>query len=251
MINHILASLFDTDKLVLHQQLIYPTGTGTGVLHHEVLTRFKDKHNKVLLPPGEFIETLERHNLQVELDRYVICKVLQALAQQQDVDAVDIYHINISPKSVHILPEILHNYPVTLYKRLSFELTENSLVDLSLNAASKLRYLRDLGISLSFDDFGSKFVSYKEIYNIKPDYLKIDGAYVKNAATCNFACTVVKNIIALAHAIDACTVAESVEDADIADFMTELGVDYLQGWHIGKLVPLLAPAGTAGGPNSD
>jgi len=242
MQNHILSSLFHHAPVVLFRQpIVKVVGQDAADLgsrlHYEVLTKFKDKHQAVNLPPQPFIETLEAYDLQLELDR-IICKKAIDWICKHDNTTNNVYHINISPKSIKMLPKLLDRYPTSLYPRLCFELTENSPYDDNLVTAFKelhISYLRQLGIGISFDDFGSKHNSYTTLQAISPDYIKIDGSFVKSALTCNFASTVVKSIVNLAYAVGAYTIAESVENQAIADYMKLLGVDFLQGWHVGLL----------------
>jgi len=240
MQNHILSSLFHHAPIVLYRQpIVKVVGQDAAdlgsSLHYEVLTKFKDKHKLVNLAPQPFIETLETYNLQVELDS-TICKKAISWILRNDKTSDTVYHLNISPKSTQFIPKLLDRYAPDIYKRISFELTENSTYDNNLVKSLKdLNYLRSLGVSISFDDFGSRHNSFATLQAVSPDYIKIDGMFVKNALTCKFSETVVSSIVKLAKVLGAATIAESVENQVIADFMVKLGVDYLQGWHVGLL----------------
>lgn len=230
MSNIILESLFATDKFVLMQQPI--VDVNKTVVGYEILLRIKDATNKLLLSPGSFIATLENYNLQIELDKLVINKFFASL---QTPSALT-YHVNISPKSVYMLPFLLERFDHNAFTNVCFEITESYSVNTAvpLFDIEKFNYIRNLGITFSFDDFGTKYVNYDEIYLLRPNFIKVDMAFLKQSVTIPFYKTVLNNIATLAEAVEARCIVEGVEDEALFLHAASCGFTLFQGWYFGK-----------------
>ncbi|MDZ4150782.1 EAL domain-containing protein, partial [Methylicorpusculum sp.] len=119
-----------------------------------------------------------------------------------------------------------------------FEITETAAIASLSNATHFIRTLKQQGCFFSLDDFGSGLSSFAYLKNLPVDYLKIDGLFVKDIVDDKVDLAMVRSINEVGHVMDKKTIAEFVENDEILDILKQLGVDYAQGYGIGKPVPL-------------
>ena len=234
------------DRFELLAQTIEPLHEQAEGLHFEVLLRKRDAQTGELLPPGEFIAAAERFGLASRLDRHVVERTLGWLeAHPQAAAATRLCSINLSASSLvdagfaRFLEERLarSSFPAT---RLCFELTETgALRDLG-HALEFMQGFRRLGCRFALDDFGTGFCSFSYLTRIEAELLKIDGSFVREAATSELALAIVQSIVQIARVTGRRTVAEWVETPELVERMRELGVDYVQGHAIARPKPILA-----------
>jgi EAL domain-containing protein (putative c-di-GMP-specific phosphodiesterase class I) len=98
--------------------------------------------------------------------------------------------------------------------------------------------LRDLGCRFALDDFGAGFCSFSYLKHLPADYIKLDGSYIKHIATNDLDLAMVRSMNDIAHALGKKTIAECVEDISALSILKQLGVDYIQGFSVGKPIPL-------------
>jgi EAL domain-containing protein (putative c-di-GMP-specific phosphodiesterase class I) len=128
---------------------------------------------------------------------------------------------------------------------VTFEITETAAVE-NLNAAGELvTRLRELGCGISLDDFGTGYGSFTYLKHLPVTELKIDMEFTRGLVDDPADRRVVRSMLAVARNFDIRTVAEGVEDEATAELLSELGVDLLQGYYIGRPAPMPAPAGPA------
>ncbi|HYP68683.1 MAG TPA: EAL domain-containing protein [Thiobacillaceae bacterium] len=231
----------DRDEFELHFQTIQPLDRQGGE-HFELLLRLRDDQGK-LISPGEFIPTAERYDLMPALDRWVIHTALARLAPLLREDTSRMCAINLSGQSLgdermveFILKEIAaQNIPPAT---LCFEITETSAISHLGHARDLAFRLKAAGCFLALDDFGSGLSSFSYLKELPVDFLKIDGAFVKNIERDPIDRAIVSSIVQVARAMGKKTVAEYVEDASCLDWMRSLGVDYAQGYYIARPRPL-------------
>ena len=123
-------------------------------------------------------------------------------------------------------------------QRLTFEITETTVVNQMGSVSEVLIWLRDQGCKVALDDFGSGFSSFNYLKHFKVDYLKIDGSFVRNLVRSSVDHTIVESINEVAHRLGIQTVAEYVEDEALIPLLRETGVDFVQGYAIGLPEPL-------------
>ena len=231
----------DQDDFELHFQTIQPLGTQGGE-HFELLLRLRDDEGR-LIPPGEFLPTAERYDLMPALDRWVIHTALARLAPLLRQDKNRMCAINLSGQSLgdermvaFILKEIaVHDIPPAT---LCFEITETSAISHLGHARELAHKLKAAGCYLALDDFGSGLSSFSYLKELPVDYLKIDGAFVRNIQHEPVDRAIVSSIVQVARAMGKKTVAEYVEDAACLEWVRSLGVDYAQGYCISRPRPL-------------
>jgi len=224
----------DHDRVVLYTQPIIAVAT-REVVQHELLLRMLDENGDLILPL-EFLPTAERHGLIEELDAWVVSQAVKLAAQGEPVD------VNLSAASIGN-PEILNHIERELGRRkvdpakLVFETTEAALLKNAERGEPFATRLTELGCSLAIDDFGPVDGSLTNLERYSPDYLKIDIEFVRHVASSTAAQKVVRDIVALAADVGQQTIAEGVEDEETLVALDALGVDFAQGFYVGRPAP--------------
>jgi EAL domain-containing protein (putative c-di-GMP-specific phosphodiesterase class I) len=162
-------------------------------------------------------------------------------AHRDDEDSFRL-EINLSGKSIGdpvMLEEITSEIASADVdpRRLIFEVTETAAIANLEQAARFGRALIDLGCGFALDDFGTGFASFYYLKRLPLTHLKIDGDFIRGLATSEVDQLVVKAIIQIAEGMGLATIAEYVEDAETLELLRELGVDYCQGFQIGRPEP--------------
>jgi diguanylate cyclase (GGDEF)-like protein/PAS domain S-box-containing protein len=222
------------DRLVLHGQPILDLRSGK-IAKHELLVRMLDEDG-TLIPPGEFLPTAERFGLIQELDAWVARRGLMLAAGGRAVT------INLSGYSVDqaLIESIARGAVLGGLdpSRVTFEITETAALT-NLDAARQfVEGLAELGFSVALDDFGTGFGSFVYLKHVPARFLKIDMEFVRGLRDSAVDREVVRSIVGIARALDKETIAEGVEDADTLDLLRSFGVDYVQGYVIGRPGPL-------------
>ncbi len=242
-VNKVQDALRDESRFCLYAQLIKSVDGDSDYLHYEILTRMIDEAGN-LASPDKFIPIAESYNLADKIDMIIITKTLSWLRNHPEhVLKLDMCSINLSgqsigdPQFIDNLVELLNNSALPLEK-LCFEITETVAISSFSNASKLIRALKKLGCKLALDDFGTGLSSFGYLKRLDVDYLKIDGVFVKDMANDEKDFGIVKSINELSHLFGKKTIAEYVEDEQIIEKLKEIGVDYAQGYHLGKPVPI-------------
>lgn len=232
------------DCFRLEAQSIVPLNGATGGPKFELLLRMTDEDGESVAPE-KFLSAAERYQLAPAVDRWVVRRVLQTLAvhARQLTDLGACFAVNISGQSIGdqdfcaFLEEELRSsaLPPSL---VSFELTETAAVANIVRAEALMRRLRELGFDVALDDFGRGLSSLTYLKTLPVTYLKVDGSFVRDVVVDDRSKAMVSAIVQLARAMGLRTVAECVESDQIRDITRELGVEYGQGFSIGRPIPL-------------
>jgi len=239
-----LQQAIDEDRFELFAQPIMALGDHVEQgLHFEVLLRLRET-NGALVPPGVFIPSAERFGLAPQVDRWVVSRVFKWMRTNADkLDKIHTIAINLSAKSVddrdfhQFLIETLDRDHIPVHK-ISFEITETAAIGHLDIATEFIAMLHQRGARISLDDFGSGMSSMSYLKHLSVDYLKIDGQFVKDMVNDVVDCAMVRSINEIAHLTGKITIAEFVENGDILKLLEDLGVDFAQGYHIGKPKPI-------------
>ena len=233
------------NRFRLYSQIITETGTTTGTSRHaEILLRMVSDEGE-LIAPGQFIPAAERYYLMNEIDHWVIRHALAALRSANhrgEAEALRV-SINLSGQSLSD-PQFLNFLVGALSDSglppqwFCFEITETAAVANIVQAQRFIQVLRGMGCTFALDDFGSGLSSFAYLKRLPVDYLKIDGSFVRNIVHDETDYAMVKSIQQIGNVMAIRTVAEFVENMAIAERLQELGVDYLQGYALGKPRPL-------------
>ncbi|MBU2971932.1 EAL domain-containing protein [Pseudoalteromonas sp. C2R02] len=209
--------------------------------YFEVLIRLKNEDDK-LISPALFIPAAEKYGLIIQLDRWVIERTFLAISELEHKltdDKQSQYSINLS--GLTLTDPLLYDYikeKMLLYKinakNISFEVTETSAITHIKSALVFMNKINLLGCHFSLDDFGSGFSSFSYLQKLPINIIKIDGMFIRDIHINEVNSVFVENIQRTAKIMGKKTVAEFVEDALILKKLNEIGVDYVQGYHIHK-----------------
>ncbi len=241
----LLQSALKENRFELHAQPIVhasmqPQEGGPGL---EILLRLKDD-NGVSIPPSEFMRAAERYRLMPHVDRWVVQTALTALGRGAVRLAADrSLCINLSGQTLgdgaflEFVVDCLDRTGVAP-DRVCFEVTENSVITNIEHARRFIEVLHGMGCRFALDDFGRGLSSFANLKNLPLDYLKIDGSFIRNLASDNVNQAMVTAMIKLARSLNFQVIAEQVEDLSALDSARRMGVDFVQGYQVGRPVPL-------------
>lgn len=241
----ILKKSLQENRFRMHAQPIHPLNEADfkkPFHHYELLIRLSDERGNPI-SPDEFISAAEYYSMMPALDRWVVSHTLKQISQIPEQSPLPVFSINLSGQSLndpHFLDFIMKEISSTKVhpQMLCFEITEQVAVE-DLTLINKLiSSLKALGCKFSLDDFGTGVSSYGYLRSLDVDYLKIDGSFVKNIVNDEVAKTMVQSINQVGHTMNLEVIAEYVENQKIIDILREMGVDYGQGYEIGRPGPL-------------
>ena len=235
---------FEQDQFELHAQAIVDLQKDQDRPHHfEILIRLNE--GKSCVSPGSFLPAAERYNLSSRLDKWVIEKTFTILNNyHQCLENEDIFNINLSAQSLNekgfilFIEEQLKRHHIKPHN-ICFEITETSAIASLTSAQEFIQTLKGMGCQFALDDFGSGLSSFGYLKNFPVDYLKIDGSFVKDILDDPIDAAMVRSINEIGQIMGKTTVAEWVENEDIAKILKDIGVDMAQGYHYSKPKPLI------------
>lgn len=227
----------ESDRFILVSQPIMNLRRGLDN-YHEVLLRMCGDNGEIIQPAG-FISAAERFGLMRSVDRWVIRMAIKVLARQLITQPDLHFSINLSAESIgessmlDTITSALHEHAVPA-TAVSFEITETVAIANLGKAQKFLEQLRALGCRTALDDFGVGYSSFAYLKDLPVDIVKIDGSFVRDIQHDEVQRAMVHAMNEVAHAMGKKTIAEYVgSDACIA-ILQEIGVDYAQGFHVGK-----------------
>ena len=232
------------DSFRLDAQPILPLRGNYGRPRFELLIRMLGDRGEII-PPSKFLSSAERYQLMPTVDRWVVHRACELLGEHSAAVGEDIarFAINLSGQSLqddsflaYVVEEIrASKLPPNV---LCFELTETATIGNLEKAQHFLRTLQDLGCQFALDDFGTGVSSLAYLKDLSVNYLKIDGSFVRDSLNNTRSESMIKAIAQLAKVMCMETIAEYVETDQLRARMADLGVDYGQGFAMGKAQPL-------------
>src|SRR5687768_7326827 len=216
----------------------------------EVLLRLQDDNVPGGISPAEFLRAAERYRLMSDVDRWVVQTTLTALGRGGiRLPPNRSLAINLSgqtlgdPTFLEYVVDVLDRTGV-LPTQLCFEVTENSVITNIEHAQRFIGVLHGMGCQFALDDFGRGLSSFGNLKNLALDYLKIDGTSIRNLAVDSVNQAMVAAMIKLARTLNFQVIAEQVEDAGAFEAAKRMGVDFVQGYHLGRPQPIARAAAT-------
>jgi len=239
-----LRDALDNDRFRLDAQPILPLRGNYGRPRFELLIRMLGDHGEII-PPGKFLSSAERYQLMPSIDRWVVrraCELLGAHNKSSSEESAR-FAINLSGQSLQdesFLPFVIDQIEKSGLPPnvLCFELTETATIGNLAKAQGFMRTLQNLGCQFALDDFGTGVSSLAYLKDLSVNYLKIDGSFVRDSVLNARSDSMIKAIAQLAKVMCMETIAEYVETDILRVKMTDLGVDYGQGFAMGKSQPL-------------
>ncbi len=239
-----LQSALKENRFELYTQPIVSTQTDTPVAHHhECLLRLVEEDGSIVTP-YKFIVAAERYDLIGDIDRWVLENAMLQISEFKNTALHDtIFSINLSGQSAvdtgmpGFVDNMLRKYDIDS-TNICFELTETAVIGNFTQAQKLIAFLRERGCTIALDDFGAGASSFGYLKNLEVDYLKIDGQFVKEMTSNKVDFEMVRSMNNVGDALGIKTIAEFVENQETMQALSEINVDYAQGYFIGKPSPM-------------
>jgi EAL domain-containing protein (putative c-di-GMP-specific phosphodiesterase class I) len=227
------------NRLRLATQPIRSLANG-GIERYELFLRMTGESGE-LLPAATFIEVAERSGMVQELDRWVVARALEMMAERERAGNPVSLHMNLSGASMTDL-SVLEFIERRLDEgdadpsRCTFEITQTARVEDFDTAGAFADRLTEFGCEVAIDDYGAGFSPFAYLKKVPFDVIKIDGTFIRDMSRNDADQLVVKAIVEIARGLGKRTIAEFVEDEDTMTMLREYGVDMAQGFHLGRPV---------------
>lgn len=197
-----------------------------------------------IVSPGLFLPAAEKYGLSTRVDLWVINTIFSMVKSSPSfLDNIQCIDINLSGQSLGneeifrtIASHLKKEYVPT--QKICFEITETAVVSHLQEAVEFIKRLKELGCQFSLDDFGSGLSSFAYLKTLPVDFIKIDGSFVKDIVEDEIDYAFVKSIKEIGRVMGKQTIAEFVENDAILVKLQDIGVDFAQGYGIGKPVPI-------------
>lgn len=235
----------EEDRFVLYCQPIVSTANPEpATRHYEVLVRMVDRDGK-LVSPGSFIPAAEQYGLIDDLDRWTFERMIEYLQThpQGNKNYKERFSVNLSGYTIG--DESFREYVLERFRetgidprQFQFEITETAAVRNFDRAMEFIRALKAKGCYFSLDDFGSGLSSFGYLKQLPVDFLKIDGSFIHNMEFNDIDYSMISTINHLGHIMGIRTVAECVENETQLAMLREIGIDYVQGYHLAQPKPI-------------
>lgn len=216
-----------------------------GMEFIELLLRIQDDKGN-LVSAAAMLAAAERYHLTTKIDEWVVEKACSSiLSNANQLERIALCSINLSGHSLsdmdflHYIENIVDKYAISPGK-ICFEVTETAAISNFSRACKFMETLRARGFSFALDDFGTGLSSFNYLKQLPVDYVKIDGDFIKDIVNSPTSLAMVKSINELGHVFGKRTIAEYVESPEILTKVKSLGIDYAQGYCIGKPQSIVA-----------
>jgi len=239
----LVAAVADERFQLLYQPIVSLNDDNTSIhTRAEVLLRMLDGQGKHI-SPGAFLPAANRFGLMQQIDRWVIKKVFEDYSHifMQNPDLV--LNLNLSAQSV--ADDSLVDYIIQLFDRtiisprqVCFEVTETVLINNFTNTGFLIEQLGGLGCSFALDDFGSALSSFSQVRNLKIDFIKIDGALIRDITNDVVDKAMIESINNMGHLLGIKTIAECADSEAVIQELKKLGLDYAQGYYLSEPVSM-------------
>jgi EAL domain-containing protein (putative c-di-GMP-specific phosphodiesterase class I) len=227
----------DDDGFIVFCQPIAEIASGQ-ISQYELLLRMEDENGQIV-PPTAFLSTAERFDLIQHIDRWMIRQAIKLIREHAAAGRELRLEVNISAKSLAdpglpgAIEEELRSSGINP-SLLILEITETAAISNMDEAVEFATRLSRLGCGFALDDFGRGFGSFYYLKHLPLNYLKIDGDFIRNLAHDLVDQQVVKAVVQVAKALGYQTIAEYVQDEATILALRHYGVDYMQGFHVGR-----------------
>ncbi|HVN99938.1 MAG TPA: EAL domain-containing protein [Steroidobacteraceae bacterium] len=236
----------DEGRLELYTQPIVATRHDSPRLppFHELLVRLRDNDGDLVLP-GEFIPAAERYNIIGAIDRWVLEAAVTRL-RQYVAAALEVPLLSINLSGTSICERNFLEFVLTLVEEpvigehICFEITESAIITGLSQIVYFVQEVRKRGCRIALDDFGTGLSSFHYLKKLPVDFLKIDGQFVGSLTNDPVDRSMVEAISKVAGALGIATIAERVESAEALERLTQLGIDFAQGYQLARPEPLAA-----------
>ncbi|WP_022670698.1 EAL domain-containing protein [Hippea alviniae] len=219
-------------RIVSYYQPIYNNKIGR-IEKYESLVRLIDKEGRVHTP-FEFLDVAKIGKYYKQITRIVVENALKRLSETKTEISINLSAIDIEDANTRdlILDKLKEN--PTLSRRLVVELLEDEGINQLHIVKGFIKNLKEFGVKIAIDDFGSGYSNFSRLLEYEPDYIKIDSSLIKTIVESVSSRNIVEAIVSFANKQGYKTVAEFVSDERIFNIVKDMGIDYSQGYFIGK-----------------
>ena len=197
----------------------------------ECLVRIKEGDQ--IIPPGKFLPVIEGTHMYTRLSRQMISRTFELMKERSEA-----FSINLSPQDMMSdnTIRLLEKHLITMGtpQRVGLEVLETEQIKDYGRMIEVCDHLRTLGARIIVDDFGSGYSNIDEIIKLEPQIIKIDGSLIRNIDTDERQRKIAQTMVQLCHVFGAKTVAEFVHNEQVCTIAEDMGVDYLQGYYLGR-----------------
>ena len=229
--DQISSAIRDDRVIAVHQPIV---DKNKKIVKYETLMRLQEEDSLKLITPFHFLDVAVKTRLYEQLSSKIIFKALEIIRDTKETLSINFTYNDI--KNLKLIDELkmffIDNKDVG--KRTIFEITESQAIENYNDAKNFIKEFRAYGVQIAIDDFGSGFSNFKNILEIEPDYLKIDGSLIKDIDTDAKSHTLVKAIVDFSHKLGIKVIAEYVHSKVIFDMLKELDVDGYQGFYFSE-----------------
>ena len=233
VIKDLIIDALEHDLFELQYQPIIHVKT-SQIKYYEALIRIRNRNGQLVYPDA-FIPMAEQTGMIRKIDQWIIAHAIKILLEQPEI-ALSINLSSFALTDEAIVDMLAHELDQSGVQpsRLMLEVTESGVIDDINTAVSIMQKFRSIGCKFALDDFGTGFASYNHLKMLPVDIIKIDGCFIKNIESSVEDRLFVKSITEISGGMNMQIVAEYVENGAILDILSEIGVQYAQGYHIGK-----------------
>ncbi|CAM3892044.1 EAL domain-containing protein [Arcobacter cloacae] len=219
------------NRIVCHYQAILDLSKNE-ITKYETLVRMVGK-NKEIIPPLEFLSISKRTKLYSHITLEVINQACNTFKNRKESFSVNLSIDDI--KDAHTVQEIIKTLIKTnTASKIIFEILESEGIENYQDVTNFITQIKGLGARIAIDDFGTGYSNFEHILKLNVDYIKIDGSLIKGMKENNKHKIIVETIIDFAKKVGSKTIAEFVYDQEILDITKQIGIDFAQGFYVGK-----------------
>ncbi|MDX1810126.1 MAG: EAL domain-containing protein [Sulfurospirillaceae bacterium] len=233
---HLLKKALKEDQIIPYFQPILNL-KNNHIDKYETLMRIK-KDDGSVHTPNEFLNIAKHSKLYPAISRDIIGKAFDTFRFSSNQFSINLSFLDISNQhTLDFIFEKMSEY--TIGSWVIFEIVESEGINNYHTILQFIEKAKSYGAKIAIDDFGSGYSNFERLVKLQPDFIKIDGGLIKNIDKNDDMKIITQTIVNFSNKLGAKTIAEYVHSQEIFDIIKKMGVDYAQGFHIGKPSPIL------------
>lgn len=231
------AKAIEEDRLIVYFQPI-TDAKQNKIVKYEALIRIIDENDNII-PPAKFINNIKTNTVYRALSKYVLEQAFKAIEKHHICISINFDIGDFLDETLYELVYDTIHQKKELSSKISIELLEDRIVNNFSELNIRIDKLKNLGVTIAIDDFGAGYSTFNYLLALSPNILKIDGFLIQELPTNPQARSIVKSIVKLCKDLNIEVIAEFVSDENIKKSAKELGIEFLQGYAIGRPKPTI------------